>query len=154
MSLIQLLYDVWSQEYNKKSSWIRRAETFSVEITLTVEYKDLVWSSNSWEVWITLKEEHPLFSLLAESQNAQEHQRYLDQIPCHGGICWDSLELRDGPPYIRLGSYYRHEGDERFGSIDFVSTAWEIRADADKQFIYLLNFSAVLAKRKTDDNAH
>ncbi len=147
-------FDVWNIEHHNKVTWVRRTETFSVEISCLRVCNEYKLSDSMWEVWVIIHQQHPLFATLIRSDSREEHQKTLDQMPFHGGVSWDRIDVCGDLYYIKIGAHYSHEGDERFGKLQFLGDAGEILEDADKLFEYMSNFSPVLTKLKSTGCLH
>ena len=127
--------------WDKQDVWIRRHETFSVEIVhWRTDYNPVEEGespkNNMWNVYANIGEKHPRYALFVGDDMFQPAA---EALPLHGGST--HLTKRHNGYYLlyKVGSDYAHYRDDRFSRFSTDEEANEVFADADELFIFLLN---------------
>ena len=89
-----------------------------------------------WNVYAYIYQNHRLFDSFKGSDMFQPAS---SALPLHYGPTFLEYNSNEngGIAYVRVGSDYRHQGDERFTNCKTREAAWEVFQDAEELFTYL-----------------
>ena len=127
--------------WNKQEKWVRRHNTFSVEVLHwrtddRTEEEGESPNNNMWNVYAKIYEGHPRYALFVGSDMFQSAA---EALPLHGGSTYLTKQYDGYYSLYKVGSDYAHYRDDRFRRFSTEAEAHEVFADADELFIFLLN---------------
>jgi hypothetical protein len=126
------------REWNEKRVWSLADAPFWVEVVHWTHESGIDRKQiNCWNVYAYITDKHPRFLRFKKNDF---YQQAAEELPFHGGCTYCQRQMRDGLSLYKVGSDYRHFGDERFEQVKERETAAgrEIFADALTLFNFLL----------------
>ncbi len=134
----------------KKKLWIQDAETFSVEVvhrshTHTLTTPDEVL--HTWNVYAYIGIKHPRFRRIT---GRDFWQAAIGELPLHGGCTFLEKQQFGEHELQKVGSDYRHYGDECFERAKSKSDATAVFHDAQELYDFLLAEQNATTRPTTD----